>query len=68
MKITYQEFKERQNWNLYQKIDHAVGTMERFLSETNGRAFISFSGGKDSTVLLRLCSRRDTGRPKEIYR
>lgn len=57
MKITYQEFKERQNWNLYQKIDHAVGTMERFLSETNGRAFISFSGGKDSTVLLDIARR-----------
>lgn len=57
MKVTYQEFKERQNWNLHQKIDHTVGTIERFLAETDGNAFVSFSGGKDSTVLLDIARR-----------
>ena len=38
------------------------------LIQERDRIAVCISGGKDSTVLLRLCSRRDTGRPKEIYR
>ena len=56
-KITLQELKERQNWTLEQKIDHAIGNIEQFYNETEGACVISFSGGKDSTVLLHLARR-----------
>jgi 3'-phosphoadenosine 5'-phosphosulfate sulfotransferase (PAPS reductase)/FAD synthetase len=50
--MTYEELKYRQSWTLEQKIDHTIGTVEFFLSKTEGKAAISFSGGKDSTVML----------------
>jgi 3'-phosphoadenosine 5'-phosphosulfate sulfotransferase (PAPS reductase)/FAD synthetase len=55
--MTYEELKHRQSWTLEQKIDHAVGTIEVFLSETANAGFVSFSGGKDSTVLLDIARR-----------
>lgn len=55
--LTYQELKERQSWTLFQKIDHAVGVIEQYLSQLDGKAYISFSGGKDSTVLLDIVRR-----------
>ena len=53
--VTRQELKERQGWTLPQKIDHSLGVIDQFLSRTEGKAYVSFSGGKDSTVLLHLC-------------
>jgi len=50
---TIQQFRELQALNLYQKIDHAVGTIEKFCNEVSNPV-ISFSGGKDSTVLMHL--------------
>lgn len=55
--MTIQELQARQNWTLSQKIDHAVGTVEAFLSKTGKTPYVSFSGGKDSTVLLDLVRR-----------
>jgi 3'-phosphoadenosine 5'-phosphosulfate sulfotransferase (PAPS reductase)/FAD synthetase len=55
--MTYEELKYRQGWTLEQKIDHAAGTVEFFLSKTDGKACISFSGGKDSTVMLDIIRR-----------
>lgn len=52
--MTAQELAERQAWPLKQKIDHALFTIETFLSRTEGKAYVAFSGGKDSTVLLDL--------------
>lgn len=52
--MTAQELAERQAWPLCQKIDHALFTIETFLTRTEGRAYVAFSGGKDSTVLLDL--------------
>lgn len=46
------ELKERQKWTLDQKIDHSIGVIEQFYNNLNGMCYISFSGGKDSTVLL----------------
>lgn len=53
-KITHDEFAERLKLNIYQKIDHSIGVIEQFYNSTNGNMYISFSGGKDSTVLLHL--------------
>lgn len=49
--------RERQGWKLEQKIDHAVGAVELFKARTGRPLYVSFSGGKDSTVLLDLCRR-----------
>ena len=46
--------RERQAWTLSQKIDHSLGTIDQFYSYYNGKVFVSFSGGKDSTVLAKL--------------
>ena len=55
--MTAQELAERQTWTLVQKIDHAVGTIENFMARTGKTPYVSFSGGKDSTVLLDLARR-----------
>lgn len=55
--MTIKELQERQSWTLDQKIDHAVGAIEAFISRTGKIPYISFSGGKDSTVLLDLARR-----------
>ena len=55
--MTYEELKYRQSWTLEQKIDHAAGVVSSFSTRTNGNIFASFSGGKDSTVMLDLCRR-----------
>lgn len=55
--MDYKELIERQGWTLNQKIDHSVGAIEAFVNGTGRVPFISFSGGKDSTVLLDLARR-----------
>lgn len=52
--MTAKELQERQKWSLEQKIDHALGTIDQFYQRLNGQVYISFSGGKDSTVLYWL--------------
>lgn len=52
--MTAKELKERQGWTLDQKIDHSLGVIDQFYQRLNGQVYISFSGGKDSTVLLWL--------------
>lgn len=49
------ELRERQKWTLNQKIDHSLGVIDQFISRLDGRVYLGFSGGKDSTVLLDLC-------------
>lgn len=55
--MTMQELQDRQGWTLEQKIDHAVGTIEAFRARTGHDVYVSFSGGKDSTVLLDIARR-----------
>lgn len=50
-----QTLQERQKWTLDQKIDHSLATIDQFISRMNGKVYVSWSGGKDSTVLLDLC-------------
>ena len=54
--MTLTELQERQSWSLDQKIDHSLGTIEAFVSRMGGvdKVYVSFSGGKDSTVLFHL--------------
>lgn len=53
------ELRERQSWSLEQKIDHSLGTIEAFVNRMGGedKVYVSFSGGKDSTVLFHLARR-----------
>lgn len=46
--------RERQAWTLPQKIDHSLGVIEAFASWFEGNVYVSFSGGKDSVVMLSL--------------
>lgn len=55
--MTVQELQQRQQWPLHQKIDHALGTVEAFMARTGKVPYVSFSGGKDSTVLLDMIRR-----------
>lgn len=52
--MTAKELQERQKWSLEQKIDHSLGTIDQFYQRLNGQVYVSFSGGKDSTVLYWL--------------
>jgi 3'-phosphoadenosine 5'-phosphosulfate sulfotransferase (PAPS reductase)/FAD synthetase len=54
MNITIETLNERLKWTLDQKIDHSLFIIENALSYSNGNAYVSFSGGKDSTILLYL--------------
>lgn len=53
--MTAEELYERQKWTLTQKIDHSLGTIDQFIAKMDGKVYLAFSGGKDSTVLMHLC-------------
>jgi 3'-phosphoadenosine 5'-phosphosulfate sulfotransferase (PAPS reductase)/FAD synthetase len=55
--MTYEELKYRQAWTLEQKIDHCVGVVSSFMEKVNGYISASYSGGKDSTVMLDIIRR-----------
>jgi len=52
----YRKFhiKEMQAWSLDQKINHSLKRIQEFYKEVDGKIYVAFSGGKDSTVLLHL--------------
>ncbi len=44
----------KQSLNLEKKIEYSLRKIDEFYQEMNGKVYVSFSGGKDSTVLLHL--------------
>jgi 3'-phosphoadenosine 5'-phosphosulfate sulfotransferase (PAPS reductase)/FAD synthetase len=55
--MTYEELKYRQEWTLEQKIDHSVGVVSSFMEKMNGKIAASYSGEKDSSVMLDIIHR-----------
>jgi 3'-phosphoadenosine 5'-phosphosulfate sulfotransferase (PAPS reductase)/FAD synthetase len=55
-KLATQELVEKQSWNLDRKVEYAKEKIREFVERIGGedKAFVSFSGGKDSTVLLHI--------------
>lgn len=45
---------ELQKYSLEEKIEYSLLRIDEFYQEMNGKVYVSFSGGKDSTVLLHL--------------
>jgi 3'-phosphoadenosine 5'-phosphosulfate sulfotransferase (PAPS reductase)/FAD synthetase len=52
--ITNEELKRRQSLSLDDKIKWSLERINEFYDVFDGLVYVSFSGGKDSTVLLRL--------------
>lgn len=42
------------SWSLEQKIEHSKKRISEFFTAVDGKVYVAFSGGKDSTVLLHL--------------
>lgn len=56
-KYTNQDLVTMQNWSLERKIQVAQTRILEWYQHYNGQVYISFSGGKDSTVLADLAAR-----------
>ena len=56
-KHTREELKIMQAWPLEKKIEVTLGLILEWYKYYDGQVFASFSGGKDSTVLLDLVRR-----------
>ena len=53
-KYTNEMLKEMQGWDLDRKIATSLTRIAEFANHFNNQVYVSFSGGKDSTVLLDL--------------
>ena len=53
-KYTNEMLKEMQSWDLDRKIATSLTRIAEFANHFNNQVYVSFSGGKDSTVLLDL--------------
>lgn len=56
-KRTREQLKRLQSLPLEQKINLSLRRIDQFYREMGGKVYVSFSGGKDSTVLLHLVRR-----------
>jgi len=56
-KFTNDDLKTMQNWNLDRKIATSLTRIAEFYAKYPHEIYVSFSGGKDSTVLLHLVRR-----------
>lgn len=55
--MVMETIEEKQKWTLDQKIYHFFETLDLFYHKMEGKVYIGFSGGKDSTVLVYLCDK-----------
>lgn len=53
-KYTNEDLKIMQQWSLERKIQVTQARIIEWYQKNNGNVYVSFSGGKDSTVLLNL--------------
>jgi len=53
-KTTIEELIEKQAWCLSEKVEHTKNRIKEFYEYTQGKCFIAFSGGIDSTILLHI--------------
>lgn len=53
-KHTVEDLKIMQSWSLQRKIQVTLTRIIEWYQKNNGKVYVSFSGGKDSTVLLDL--------------
>jgi 3'-phosphoadenosine 5'-phosphosulfate sulfotransferase (PAPS reductase)/FAD synthetase len=53
-KIKYWQLKQRQSLPLEVKIKRSQLRIKEFYEKIGGKVYVSFSGGKDSTVLLHM--------------
>lgn len=58
-KYTGEDLKQMQSWSLERKIQVSQTRILEWIKHYNGKVYVSFSGGKDSTVLLDLVRRVD---------
>ena len=56
-KYTSEDLKIMQAWSLDRKIQVTQTRIMEWYIKNNGNVYVSFSGGKDSTVLLDLARR-----------
>lgn len=54
MEIKYEELIEMQEWDLEKKIEHSKERIREWYEYWEGKVFVAFSGGKDSTIVLDL--------------
>jgi len=53
-KTNRKEYDIKKNWTLDQKIEHTKNRILQFYEHNNGKVYLAFSGGKDSTVLKHI--------------
>jgi len=53
-KTTYEALKEKQSWPLWKKVEHTKQRIKEFINFVDGKAYVSFSGGLDSNVLVHI--------------
>ena len=49
-----ENIKDMTSWSLDKKINHSLKRIREFYKAQDGKVYVAFSGGKDSTVLLHL--------------
>jgi len=52
-----ESLQQKQNWTLDQKVFHFFETLDLFYHTLEGKVYLAFSGGKDSTVMQFLCDK-----------
>ena len=70
--FTKEDLKEFQSESLEQKFQRTLAKVSEWYSRFDGEVYVSFSGGKDSTVLADICARwvrmlRGTKSQKPLY-